>query len=240
MVEGVLFALVPGAGCDPWMWHLVVPQLQARGHDAVGVRLPYDDERAGLPEYAGAVADFVEGREDVAIVAQSLAGFVAPLVCDGLPVRLLVLVNAMIPLPGETAGEWWEHVDHASALAPVVGEYGPLESWDGAAQTAVFLNDVEPALAANHVGPGGAGIFSSPLAIDAWPEVPTRGLAGRRDRCFPLEFPRRIASKRLQGRGYLGHALSLGQQTVRLSELAHHLLRCVSRFSWFLLPPSGC
>src|SRR5579875_54916 len=59
------------------------------------------------------------------------------------------------------------------------------------AQVALFLNDVEPALAAeasNHVGPPGAGLFSSPLAIDAWPQVPIRGLAGSRDRFFPLEF----------------------------------------------------
>ncbi len=197
----MLFALLPGAGCEPWIWHLVVPQLQARGHDAVGVRSPYDDERAGLPEYAGAVVDAVRERKDVAIVAQSLAGFVAPLVCAQLDVRLLVLVNAMIPLPGETAGEWWEHVDHASTLAPVVAEYGPLEAWDAAAQVAIFLNDVEPALAAecaHHVGPPGAGVFTSPLAIDAWPQMPTRGLAGRRDRFFPLEFQRRVATERLQ------------------------------------------
>jgi pimeloyl-ACP methyl ester carboxylesterase len=197
----VLFALLPGAGCEPWIWHRVVPELQQRGHDAIGVRLPYDDQRAGLSEYADAVASAIGAREDVALVAQSIAGFVAPLVCTRLPVRLLALVNAMIPLPGETAGGWWEHVDHASALAPVVAEHGPLESWDAAAQVAVFLNDVEPALAAesaNHVGPPGAGIFSSPLAIDAWPDVSARALAGRRDRFFPLEFQRRVARERLQ------------------------------------------
>jgi pimeloyl-ACP methyl ester carboxylesterase len=196
----VFFALLPGAGCEPWIWHLVVPELQERGHDAIGVRLPYDDAHAGLSEYADAVARAVEGRDDVVLVAQLIAGFVAPLVCTRLPVRLLVLVNAMIPLPGETSGEWWGHVDHASALAPVVAEHGQLESWDAAAQVAIFLNDVEPALAAesaNHVGPPGAGIFSSPLEIDAWPDVPTQALAGRRDRFFPLAFQRRVARARL-------------------------------------------
>lgn len=197
----MLFALLPGAGCEPWIWHRVVPELQQRGHDTIAVRLPYDDQCAGLSEYADAVASGIGAREDVALVAQSIAGFVAPLVCARLPVRLLVLVNAMIPVPGETAGAWWEHVDHASAVAAVVAEHGPLESWDAAAQVAIFLNDVEPALAAesaNHVGPPGAGIFSSPLEIDAWPDVPTRALAGRRDRFFPLEFQRRVARERLQ------------------------------------------
>ena len=197
----VFFALLPGAGCDPWIWHLVVPELQKRGHEAVGVRLPYDDDRAGLSDYADAVVGAIGTREDVVLVAQSIAGFVAPLVCTRLPVRLLVLVNAMIPLPGETAGAWWEHVDHDSALAPVVAQHGPLQSWDAPAQVAVFLGDVEPELAsesANHVGPPGAGIFSSPLAIDSWPGVPTRALAGRYDRFFPLEFQRRVARERLQ------------------------------------------
>ena len=197
----VFFALLPGAGCDPWIWHFVVPELQKRGHDATGVRLPYGDERAGLPEYADAVTGAIGARDGVVLVAQSIAGFVAPLVCTRLPVRLLVLVNAMIPLPGETPGAWWEHVDHDTALAPVVSEHGPLESWDPAAKVAVFLNDVEPALAAesaNYVGPPGTGIFSSPLVIDAWPDVPTRVLAGRQDRFFPLEFQRRVARERLQ------------------------------------------
>ena len=34
------------------------------------------------------------------LVAQSLGGFTAPLVCDRVPVDLLVLLNAMIPEPG--------------------------------------------------------------------------------------------------------------------------------------------
>lgn len=197
----MFFALLPGAGCEPWIWHLVLPELEKRGHDAVGVRLPYDEDRAGLSEYAETVERAIGGHEDVALVAQSIAGFVAPLVCARRSARLLVLVNAMIPVPGETAGEWWEDVDHASALAPVVAEHGPLESWDADAQIAVFLNDVDPVLAAesgNHVGPPGAGIFTSPLEIDTWPNVPTRGLAGRRDRFFPLQFQRRVARERLQ------------------------------------------
>ena len=75
------FALLPGAGCDPWIWHNVVPELQKRGHDAIGVRPPYGDERAGLPEYADAVTGAIGARDDVVLVAQSISGFVAPLVC---------------------------------------------------------------------------------------------------------------------------------------------------------------
>ena len=38
-----------------------------------------------------------------------MGAFTAPVACARTPVRLLVLVNAMIPSPGETAGEWWDH-----------------------------------------------------------------------------------------------------------------------------------
>ena len=104
-----LFVLIPGAGGVAWYWHRVVPELRARGHEAVAVGLPGPDESAGLPEYADAVVAAIGGRRDVVVVAQSMGAFTAPVACARSPVRLLVLVNAMIPLPGETAGEWWDH-----------------------------------------------------------------------------------------------------------------------------------
>ena len=39
--------------------------------------------------------------------------------------------------------------------------------------------------------------FSQPWPLDRWPDVPTRVLAGRDDRLFPLEFQRRVARERL-------------------------------------------
>ena len=102
-----MFVLVPGAGGAAWYWHRVVPELQARGHEAVAVDLPGADESAGLPEYADAVVAAIGGHHDVVVVAQSMGGFTAPVACARAPVRLLILVNAMIPLPGETPGGWW-------------------------------------------------------------------------------------------------------------------------------------
>jgi len=101
------FVLIPGAGGDPWEWHRLAAELEGRGHDAVAVRLPSGNERAGWSEYADAVVDAIGDRTDVVLVAQSLAGFTAPLVADRVPVRLIVLLNAMIPLPAETGNAWW-------------------------------------------------------------------------------------------------------------------------------------
>src|SRR5262245_55206658 len=110
------YVLIHGAGGDGWYWHLVVPRLAALGHEAVAMDLPCDDDRADLQDYADTVVEAVTrtvgDHADVIVVAQSLGGFTAPLVCDRLPVRLIVLVAAMVPRPGESAGDWWANTRH--------------------------------------------------------------------------------------------------------------------------------
>src|SRR5579884_104042 len=97
------FVLVPGAGGMAWYWHRVVSLIHGAGHEPIAVDLPGDDRRAGLAAYADIVVGEIVGREDVILVAQSLGGFTAPLVCARAPVRMVVFVNAMIPKPSETA-----------------------------------------------------------------------------------------------------------------------------------------
>lgn len=109
------YVLIPGAGGDAWYWHLVVPRLQERGHDAVAVSLPAGDDSAGWAAYADTIVDSIGDRTGVILVAQSLAGFSAPLVCERVPVELLVLLNAMIPRSGETGAEWWSNTGQPEA-----------------------------------------------------------------------------------------------------------------------------
>jgi len=93
------YVLIHGAGSDSWYWHLVTPELRARGHDVVAPDLPSDDDRAGLPEYADAVVDAIGDRTDLVVVGQSMGGFTAPMVCARVQASLLILVAAMIPRP---------------------------------------------------------------------------------------------------------------------------------------------
>jgi hypothetical protein len=60
----------------------VAPELRERGHGVVAPDLPCDDDSAGLAEYADAVVGAIGARGDLVVVAQSLAGFTAPLVCE--------------------------------------------------------------------------------------------------------------------------------------------------------------
>src|SRR5918997_3658996 len=194
------YALIPGAGGDAWYWHRVVPELAARGHDVVTPDLPADDDSAGFAEYADVVVDAIGDRADVVVVAQSLGGFTATLVCERVAVRLLVLVAAMVPTPGESAGDWWAntgwdaaHRDEAARDGRAVGEeFDPREE---------FFHDVPDdvvAAAFAQVPPDQSGApFEKPWPLDAWPDVPTRALLCRNDRFFPSPFMRRVVEERL-------------------------------------------
>jgi pimeloyl-ACP methyl ester carboxylesterase len=198
------YILVPGADGSAWYWHLVVPELRDRGHTVVAVDLPGDDS-AGLDTFADAIVAAVRDgaprpEAPVVLVAQSLGGFSAPLVCERARVDRIVLVNAMVPRPGETAGEWWGNTGQAaarSAYAEATGrgadaEFDPLTD---------FFHDVPPevteaAMAAPQAGPPTA-LFTQPWPLAAWPDLPTRFLQGRDDRFFPLDFQRRVVRERL-------------------------------------------
>ena len=104
-----------GAVGAAWDWHLVSAELRERGHDPVAVDLPSDEESAGWWEYADEVVHAVGDRSDVVVVAHSLGGFTAPLVCVRIPVDLLVLVAAMIPAPGELLADWWANTAYEGA-----------------------------------------------------------------------------------------------------------------------------
>jgi hypothetical protein len=76
---------------------LVALRLRRRGHEVLTPDLPADDDTAGLREYADTVVEAIGDRADVIVVAQSIAAFTTPMLCDRVDVRLLVLVAPMIP-----------------------------------------------------------------------------------------------------------------------------------------------
>ncbi|MCU1449212.1 MAG: alpha/beta hydrolase [Acidimicrobiales bacterium] len=192
------YVLIHGAASDSWYWHRVVPMLRERGHDLVAPDLPCDDDSAGLAEYADAVVEAVGDRRDLVVVAQSMAGFTAPLVCDRLPARLLVLVAAMVPLPGEAPGDWWANTGQPEAMREQAERDGRPPVFK-AEET--FFHDVPPDVVAEAFARGertqSGTPFEKPWPMDAWPDVPTRFLLCRDDRFFPAEFMRRVVKERL-------------------------------------------
>lgn len=186
------YVLIHGGGDVAWYWHLLDAELRERGHDVVAMDLPCDDESAGLSEYTDTVVEAIGDRTDLVLVAQSLGGFSAPLVCDRVPVDLLVLVAAMIPSPGETGNEWWDNTGYGQA----VREHDEHDD----SEIAVFYHDVPPELAAEALAKGrdqAEAPMLEPWPLEAWPEVQTRYLLCRDDRCFPAAWMRGVVRERL-------------------------------------------
>jgi pimeloyl-ACP methyl ester carboxylesterase len=191
------FVLVPGAGGMAWYWHRMVPLIRAAGHKPIAIELPGDDRHAGLAAYAGIVIRAVAERSDVILVAQSLAGFTAPLVCARAPVRMVVFVNAMIPKPDETAGAWWAATGATEAREQAAARRGYATEFDVGTY---FLHDVpQDVLRSGPEQPREEAetVFGEPCGFERWPEIPIHVLVGRDDRFFPIEFQRRVARERL-------------------------------------------
>ena len=208
------FILIPGAGGMAWYWHRVVPLLEQAGFEAIAVDLPADDPSKGLYDYADAVTQAIGFRSNVILIAQSLGGFTAPLVCARKAVRGLIFVNAMIPQPGETAGAWWGNTGAVDAriAAARAGGYTPqfhLPTY--------FLHDVPEAVLRG--GPSrqreqSDPMFGQPCQFERWPGIPMRVIAAADDRFFPLEFQKRIAQERLNAQVEVvpgGHLVALSK-----------------------------
>jgi pimeloyl-ACP methyl ester carboxylesterase len=194
------YVLLPGAGGESWYWHLVAPKLRAQGHAVLAPDLPAGDDAAGLGEYADTVVDAVADRIDLIVVAQSMAAFTAPMLCERVDVRLLILVAPMIPAPGESPGAWWTNTGQGAARRQQDEAEGrdPDAGFD---VMTTFFHDVPPDVVAEAFArgepPQSDKPWDEPWPLDTWPNVPTRVLAGRHDRLFPLAFMSRLARERL-------------------------------------------
>jgi Alpha/beta hydrolase family len=182
------FAFIHGAGDVGWYWHLVEAELRARGHQTVAPDLPVEEDTAGLGAYADTVLEAVGDSGDLAVVAQSFGGYVAPLVADRIGARVIVLVAGMVPSHAESAEEMFANTG-----------WQP-ESFDDNSTLAIFYHDVPPELAQEALRRGRRqsdtpGREAWPLS--AWPPVPTRFLLCRLDRLFPAAWLRRVVRVRL-------------------------------------------
>ena len=163
------------------------------------MELPAGDEAAGLPEYAARCSmRSTASPTPIVVVAQSMGGFTGPLVCTRRPTEMLVMVNAMIPLPHETPGEWWDATGQAEARRRFAAEEGREVPDDPLSD---FFHDVPAdvfdAVMAQPEPRQAEAPFAQQLAIDRWPDVPTRVIAGADDRFFPAEFQIRVSEERL-------------------------------------------
>jgi pimeloyl-ACP methyl ester carboxylesterase len=194
------FVLIPGAGGSAWYWHRVLPQLTAAGAGAIAIELPAADDAADLSTYAEAVrAAVAEIDGPLVLVGQSMGAFTAPMVAERLATSHLVLVNPMVPMAGESPGQWWDAtgqdaamVEHFHRIGLGDKDFDPVED---------FFHDVPAQVreeAFSQPEPRQSDTpFGQTWPLVGWPDVPTRVIVGSDDRFFPLEFQRRVVRERL-------------------------------------------
>ncbi|HEX6507515.1 MAG TPA: alpha/beta hydrolase [Chloroflexota bacterium] len=219
------YVLIHGASSDAWYWHRVAPELRERGHDVVAPDLPCDDDAAGLAEYAETVIHAIGDRRDLIVVAQSMAGFTAPIVCERVRVDLLIMVAAMVPRPNESPGEWWNNTGYMRARRESDERLGiPIDGNVDA--LTIFFHDVPKEVTAEAMARGERAQsdtpFIKPWPLAAWPDVPTAFLLCRNDRFFSAEFMRRVVKERLgitPDEMESGHLPALGHPTELVERL---------------------
>lgn len=181
------FVLIHGGAGTAAGWSPVREHLFRLGHESIAMDLPCDEQDAGYEDYARSVVGVASGVESPLVVAHSAGGFIAPPVAESLGARCMVLVSAMIPVPGETFEAWWTNTGHGREVDP---------DWE---DPDLFYNGVPQRLAEEdtRLGEGRENFPTEPWPMDGWPEVPTKFLLCRDDRLFPLDFMRRVVSERL-------------------------------------------
>jgi pimeloyl-ACP methyl ester carboxylesterase len=124
---------------------------------------------------------------------------------------------AMVPVPAETAGDWWANTGHGATRAAQAARDGRSLDDDPDLLDAFFHDipaDVRAEAMANGAPVQSPTPFTQPWPMKAWPDVPTRFLQGRDDRLFPVEFQRRVVRDRLGIRPDEmpgGHLIALSQ-----------------------------
>jgi SAM-dependent methyltransferase/pimeloyl-ACP methyl ester carboxylesterase len=223
------FVLIHGGGDTGWYWHLVEAELRARGHDVVAPDLPAGDDSLELEDYADAVVTAVGDRRDLVVVAHSFGGFTAPLVAARLAVDALVFVSAMVPVPGEAPGDWWERTGFQQAVEEQAARDGGLTGNDDPYVS--FYQDVPRELATLAISKERAhpseAAMTSPWPLDAFPDVPIRFVLCTEDRFFPAAFMRRMVAERLGVEPVeiaAGHCVALSRP-VELSQLLEEVGR---------------
>jgi pimeloyl-ACP methyl ester carboxylesterase len=196
------FVLVHGAWHDTWCWERVIPELRRRGHGATAVALP-KERGARTQAYEMAIDRAISSPADTTLVAHSAAGLVAPIVAGRRRVSELVLVAALMQVPGcswmaqREAQKSAQHTEFLRKLEPrlLVDAHGDwmFRTVDAAK---LFYNDCEPAdaaAAAQRLRPQDMTFLNEAAPWAPPAAVPTRYVLCSRDRAVSRDWAIRMA-----------------------------------------------
>jgi pimeloyl-ACP methyl ester carboxylesterase len=227
------FALLHGGQHGGWCWDLVVDELATRGFRAVAPDMPIEDAAAGAREWAQSVADALgETDEDVVAVAHSMGGMALPVLAALRPVRRMVFLGAVVPVPGMSFLEYLSTEEGARAVTMPMGpDQEPDELGRGACSWATartyFYADVPEPLARSaweKLRSNALTVFVEPCPLDTWPDVPSTSLVLTEDAAVSPDWQRLVARGRL-GSDVVEIPGSHSPFLTRPAELADALIR---------------
>jgi pimeloyl-ACP methyl ester carboxylesterase len=204
------FALIHGGAHGGWCWEHLTPELEALGHGWSAPDLPLDDPH-GVSDWADAVvASIPPGTDDVVVVGHSLGGLAVPVVAARTPVRRMVFLAAMVPVPGHSYVEVMaaepDAITVAGAAEQISGESpatreveaGATMPW--AMARASFYQDLPEDIARRaweRLRPQGFTSFTELCPLASWPAVPSTYILATDDQSVSPAWSRRIARGRL-------------------------------------------
>jgi pimeloyl-ACP methyl ester carboxylesterase len=190
------FTLVHGAWHGAWCWERLVPELRARGHEAVAMDLPIDQPGRGLADYARVVeATLPEG--DTILVGHSLGATVIPLVAATRAVQRLVFVCPILRRPGRSLADQADLDSDVTTWDLGSGrDFFDDESsaWQSEAAIAAFYQDCDQetaSWAASRLRRQYWAYWEEPNPLTAWPQAEYTAVICGDDRLVGLEWARR-------------------------------------------------
>jgi pimeloyl-ACP methyl ester carboxylesterase len=190
------FELLHGAWHDPSCWDLLVPELRARGHDAITPLLPLDDPGAGFSDRARPAIDaLADVTGPVVIVGHSMSSAYAPLVANELDGALLV---HLCPRLGPFAEPPGAPPTFRSDLAFPPARPDGTTVWDPDVAIASIYRRL-PEDAARTLAERRVPMAMPPddFPLDSHPDVPTALIYAAEDEFFEPEWERFMARELL-------------------------------------------
>jgi pimeloyl-ACP methyl ester carboxylesterase len=198
------FALIHGAHHGAWCWDFFVPELHARGHQAVPIDLPIDDPKADLSRYVAVTLEaLAEVGDDLVVVAHSLGAITGAVVAARRPVRHTVFFACPIPEPGVALAEQLRKNPMAKKKS------GKIEYHDGlpvqlasSPDEAVhrYYHDCSQErqqYALARLRPQSLAPYAEPSPLTAWPDVPMSYIVCTDDHAVYPDLQRATARERL-------------------------------------------
>ena len=196
--------LVHGSYHGAWCWERLTRELEHLGHRVTPVELPISEPANGASEFADSIIDQADWSEPPIVVGHSVAGLIVPIVAARRPVRQLVFLCAMLPVPGlsATAQRAAEPID--GQKPPTTAEWTDLgnDVWMVGPNTAteLFYSDATPgdaAWASGRLRPQSYRMMNEVTPLVRWPDIPSAYILGRDDRALNPEWARTAVPTRL-------------------------------------------